>query len=438
MAAMTSDAHMELLNYIDNPIFMNAIDAGEPFQWWASTNNVSSWMELTCDKNAKIDIAFFELNTKENGNVKVMPPNNVKMLTSSIPLHSNGFASADFRRTQATLSNLAFAAFGASDRGDLVLFQRMVDALAKHIPWVDKINTLAQRLHGSATGPHFLRIAISQMALFAEINDAANVRAMASPCTTAQALLAVHATQHVSTRQVHNEFEPGLYALDVQGQAPMFMFVQPRQIGTADVSFIALAHVWLDHTATPIFVNTSQGSPDTHFADMPKHPDSEMAAVQWMPEGPSTHGVPDTLTDWAQLMQQGFNRDTRQLCNQLACATPRLLSPEESFSVVKKWAHAEPATDTLWLNTRSKETRSRPIWKVTDSMSEHPGVFIWANYARKVWAEHHPAERAMLDTLLPKMDELDSIEQWRKQMNTINIKDAFESFSLTNLIAVSP
>lgn len=440
LASMTSDAHACLLNYLDNPIFMNAIAAGEPFQWWASTNNISSWMDITCDKNTKIDIEFFELatNGNGNGNAKVMPPNNVKMLTSSTPLHSNGFASADFRRTRATLGNLAFAAFGAGRRGDLILFQRMIDALAKHIPWVDQINSLAQRLHGSAAGPHFLNQAMNQMALLAKTLDASNVHNMASPCTTAQALLAVHATQHASTRQVHNEFEPGLYALDVPGQAPMFMFVQPRQIGTADVSFTALAHVWLDHTATPVFVNTLYASPDTHFADMPNHPDSEMAAVQWIPEGPSTHGVPDTLTDWAQLMQQGFNQKTRQLCNQLACATPRLLDQEESFFVVQQWANAEPATDTLWLNTRSKESRSSLICKITDEINEHPGIFIWANYARKVWAEQHPAEHAMLDSLLPEMSRLVIIEQWRQQMNTVNIKEAFESFPLNNLITVSP
>lgn len=437
---MTSDAHACLLNYLDNPIFMNAVAAGEPFQWWASTNNdLDAWMEVTFDNNAKINIEFF--GQLSSSTVQAMPPNNVKMWLPLQPLYSNGLASADFRRTQATLGNLASAALGASLRGDLVLLQRMVDALAKHIPWVDQINSLAQRLHGSAAGPHFLNQAVLQMALLPEIVEESNVRNIASPCTTAQALLAVHATQHASTRQAHNKFEPGLYALDVPGQAPTFIFVKPRQIDTTNVAFDPIVQVWLDHTATPIFVNTVYAFPDTHFADMPNYPDSNMAAVQWMPEGTATHGALDTLTDWAQLMQQGFNQETRQLCNQLACATPRLLNPEESFSVVQKWTNAEPATDALWQNTESKATRTNRIWKNTDHIKAHTGIFMWAKYARKVWAEQHPAEHAMLDSLLPGMDRLGIVEQWRQQMKTVNFKKASvscESFPLNNLVTVSP
>lgn len=414
---MTSDTHQHFSDYLQNPIFTKFIEAGEPFQWWASTNHLAAWMEITCDKDAIIDLKAYELG--RDAVVQEMPPNNIKMV-AGLPKVASNLASLEFRRTQATLAKVAYAALGAARRDDFPLFSKMLGNLAKHVPWVEQITTLAHRMHTVDAGPRFLYVAMDQMSLIADLMDADLVRSTASPCTTAQALLAVHATLHhedLVPKNGHNQTPPGLYALESPGRATTYLFVQPETLGETK-PLPPGAHVWLDHTGAPIFLNEVKGTCDARFADMAHHPDPIMAAVQWMPEGPSKYGMLDTLTDWPTLMDQGFNTETRRLCDELAQATPRALNPQESLAVVQLWMNAPTSTQALWSNNVSKVHRTTLSFDTSNK--SHVSLAMWGQYAAQVWAQQYPKEHAVLDTLLPKMDSLGAIEEWRQQMRAMS------------------
>ena len=423
--------YVHFVDYLNNPVIRHAVDAGESLQWWGTTNHYGAWVEVACDKDANVTIQLWEI-TRQNGTPQKADPRNT---TLAAPLHtsSNGLASVEFRRMQGTIREMAYAMRGAAEREDFSLFENMAYWLGKHVPWVEQATTLAHRVHPTAAGPH-LYTALKQMTLLAELVDESVVRAIASPCTTAQALLAVHATVHAATRNEHNATQAGLYALESPGNAPMYMFVQPHDVDNDGMHKANGAHILLDHVCAPIFINEVKAAGDARFSDLVSHPNPKMAAVQWLPQGPSTFGMLDPLTNWDTLMAQGFNPETSDLCDQLAASTPRALGAAEALAVVHNWMSASVSTTALWNNNVSKVPRTTMVFDWGNK--SHVSLAMWATYASSLWSMDKTKEHAVLAGLLPAMDSLEHIEQWRVQMKALNTPanvSTSESYSMVGL-----
>ena len=434
--AMGAEQYDNFIDYLNNPVIRQAADKGQELLWWGTTNHLRAWMEIRCDKDANVDMQLWEIphNNRLLGPEapKRADPRDTK-LASPLYKRPSNVASLEFRRMQGTIRELAYAMRGAGDRKDFALFERMAASLGKHVPWVEQSTTLAHRVHPSAAGPH-LYLALQQMSLLAELVDEDVVRSVASPCTTAQALLAVHASSHAATRNEHNAAEPGLYALESFGNAPMYMFVQPHKTDSDGTHKANGAHIWLDHTGTPIFINEVKAAGDARFAWLAKHPDPQMAAVNWMPLPATKHGVPAQLTEWKALMHESFNPQTRALCDRLAQAAPRALYTHEANAVVDGWMNAQASTTSLWEENVSKVPRTQGVFDWGNK--SHLSLAMWAQYASKVWSHENPKEYAVLAGLLPAMDSLEHIEHWRHHMKALSAQTplvASESYSIVGL-----
>ena len=252
------------------------------------------------------------------------------------------------------------------------------------------------------------------MSLLADIHDPDAVRIMASPGTTAQALLAVHASKHTTP-------EPGVYALDSPGCPTTYLFVQHRlhyedTLQTVDAPLRIDqegAHIWLDTTGEPVFVNAAlRIGADALYPNPEGQPGSQ--CPDWIPEGPSLRGVLTPLDNWSDTMAQGFTSATRALCQQLANATPRALGRDECLALVEKWAQVQADASARWKDCVSKVHRREPSFS-RHASAEHC-LAIWAQYAALVWAEHYPKEHAVLQTLLPKINSFGAMDEWSRQM----------------------
>lgn len=412
LGQMKSDQAVHMLDYFNNPLLEQAIASGQSLRLWGSTDHMAAWMDVSCDNAGTIDVQLWHIAS--GSPLPQHPYPNDTKIGVPLPTRSNFVASLEFRRMHATLSKLGYATLGAARRSDFALFGDMLKPLAKHIPWVEQITLLAHRVHSSAAGPHLAQ-ALQQMSLIADIMDEDLVRSMSSPCTTAQALLAVHATLHSSRPE---SSQPGVYALESQDAPTTYLFVQPALYDPKKSLVRQGTHIWLDHTGSPIFLNELKSTADARFANLASHPDPALSSVEWMPMGPTEFGMPLTLTDWNSAMRQGFNASTRQLLDGLAAATPRAMDIQETAILVDAWMESTPSTESLWMDNTSKVHRTTTTFDTSNK--SHVSLAMWAHYAANIWADLHPKEHAVLDTLLPKMESLGAIEEWRGQMRAMS------------------
>lgn len=427
LSKMGAEQYANFIDFISNPAIRQAADNGEELQWWGTTSSYSAWVEIACDQNANVSMQLWE--TKPDGRVKKTDPVYARLATP-LATTSNAWADLEFRRMQGTIRKMACAMRSAGERLDFPLVARMAASLGKHVPWVEKILTLAHRVHSSAAGPH-LYTAIKRMGLIGELVDEDLVYVAASPCTTVQALLAVHASVHHVSFSEEIVSEPELYALESEGNPTMYMFVQFYKVNV----FTEGIHILLDHTGVPIFINEINATGNARVADLSTHPDTNMSGLACLPlRIMSYNGVQNKCTDWANFMRESFNPPTRALCDSLAQATPRALAADEALSVVHAWTNASTSTTALWGEHGNKGACTGQTFNLSNT--SHLSLAMWAQYASALWSQEKPTEHAVLAVLLPGMDSLEKIEQWRLQMRAMSVQaqpELHASYSVAGL-----
>lgn len=427
LSQMGAEQYANFIDYLNNPVIRQAADDGEELQWWGTTSSHRAWIEVLCDKDANVSMQLWE--TIPDGRVKKTDPVCARF-AAPIATTSNMLADLDFQRMQGTIREMAYAMRSVGERHEFPLLERMAASLGKHVPWIEQALTLAHRLHPSAAGRH-LYTAIKRMGLIEELVDESLVHTAASPCTTTQALLAVHASVHHVSFLDDIVPEPELYALESEGNPTMYMFVQFYKVNV----FTEGIHILLDHTGVPIFINEVKASGNARFANLSTHPDTNMSGLSWLPlRIMSYNGVQNKYTNWANFMRESFNLPTRTLCDGLAQATPRALAADEALSVVHAWTNASTSTTALWGDNISKNACT--ILKYELSNKSHLSLAMWAQYASALWSQEKPREHAVLVGLLPEMDSLEKIEQWRLQMRAMSVQaqpELHASYSVAGL-----
>lgn len=427
LSAMGAEQYANFIDYLNNPVIRQAADNGEELQWWGTTSSHRAWIEISCNKDANVSIRLWE--AKPDGRVEKTDPVYAK-LAAPLATTSTTRANLEFRRMQGTIREMAYAMRSAGERHDFPLIERMAASLGKHVPWVEQALTLAHRVHPSAAGRN-LYTAIKRMSLIGELVDESLAYTAASPCTTAQALLAVHASVHQVSFLDDIAPEPELYALESEGNPTMYMFVQFYKVNV----YTEGVHILLDRTGVPIFINEVKASGNARVADLSAHPDTRMSSIAWLPlRIQSYNGVQNKCTNWANFMRESFNLPTRALCDGLAQATPRALAADEALRVVHAWTNASTSTTALWGDNVSKSACTGQTFDLSNE--SHLSLAMWAQYASALWSKEKPTEHAVLAVLLPGMDSLEKIEQWRLQMRAMSVKaqpDLNASYSVIGL-----
>ena len=440
---LPSTAYDSVMDYLDNPLLREAADAGEPLRLWASTNGLGSWVEVACDSDANVDIQFWQRNSK--GECVHMEPCNVKMEVP-IPQKARPSHSLVFDRSYATIGKLAYAALDAARHPEEGLFEKMLAVLAQYVPRVAAAWETAKRLHGPEKAIPEMSIALRQTSFFGDYVGLDRVHATAMPCSTMQLLLNVHASAHTERLQgsaysqepepyaLDANQEPGLYALESPGQTPTYLFIGPQPAADPNVasgfSFKAKPGgllLWMDSNATPLGAYITGNERDTWWANNPEHPNLRWAGIP----GRSNVGT-ETLARHGKMY---FNSETQELCDALAAATPRRLAPQEALAVVENSIKRSATLQGLWPEDNNRKA-------IFDMVFDPKRLLVaslqrWVDWSQDVWGLAHPKERAVLTSLLPPPETLDSMQTWREHMSAMTepTQDRQQTDSYTQSLA---
>lgn len=429
LEGLPSTAYDSVLDYLDNPLLRAAADAGKPLHCWASTNSLGTWMEVVCDKDAHVDIQFWQRNNK--GECVHMDPCNVKMEVA-LPKKARPSHSLVFDRSYATIGKMAYAALDAARYPQEGLFERMLNVIADYVPRVATAWETAKRLHGPEKAITEMSIALRQTSFFGDYVGLDHVHVTAMPCSTMQLLLNVHAsvnTEHLQGKQstasprdtgpyaLDSNQKPGLYALESPGQPTTYLFIGPKPPTDPNVasgfSFKAKPGgllLWMDSYATPLGAFITGTESDTWWANNPQHPSLQWAGIP----GRSNVGT-DTLERHGKMY---FNDATRMLCDALAAATPRRVGPEEALAVVENSVKSSATLQTLWPEENNRKSISDMVFDPKRTLLA--SLQRWVDWSQGVWASAHPKENAVLTGLLPPPETLDGMQAWREHMSSMS------------------
>lgn len=426
---LPSTPHENVMDYLDNPLLRAALDEKKPLHLWASTNDLSSWMEVTCDENANVDVQFWQRNSKDG--CVPMDPRDVKMQTP-LPTRARPSHSLMFDRSYATLGKMTYCASEAARYPNEPRFRSMLATLGQYVPRVATAWEMAQRLHGTEKAAHEMAVALRPTSFFGDYVGFDRVHATAMPCSTMQLLLNVHASVHTERTQdapsedaypkdagpyaLDSNQKPGLYALETPGHPTTYLFIGPKPPTDPDVasgfSFKAKPGgllLWMNAEATPLGAFITGTESDTWWANNPQHPSLQWAGIP----GRSNVGT-DTLTRHGKMY---FNDATRVLCDALAAATPRRLGPEEALAVVENSVKSSATIQTLWPEDNSRKALSDMVFDPKRTLLA--SLQRWTDWSQDVWASAHPKENAVLASLLPPPETLDGMQTWREHMNAM-------------------
>ena len=433
LEGLPSTAYEHVMDYLDNPLLRRAADEQKPLRLWASTNALGSWMELTCDESAHVDIQFWQRNNK--GECVHMDPCNVKM---EVPLPKKARPSHNlvFDRSYATIGKMAYAALDAARYPQEGLFERMLQVIADYVPRVAAAWETAKRLHGPEKAITEMSIALRQTSFFGDYVGLDRVHVTAMPCSTMQLLLNVHASVHTehlqgeqstanprdpSPHALDSNQAPGLYALETPQKPTTYLFIGPKPPADPNVasafSFKAKPGgllLWMDADATPLGAFITGTESDTWWANNPQHPSLQWAGI------PGRYDVgTDTFERHGKMY---FNDATRALCDELAAATPRRLGPEETLAVVENSVKSAATLQSLWPDDNNRKSISDMVFNPQRILVA--SLQRWMDWSQDIWGHAHPKERSVLVSLLPPPETLDGMQTWREHMNAMNIMNA--------------
>lgn len=403
---LSNESRDQALDYLTLPMMTAAMAAGAPIRWCLSTHNQSSWMTIDVDANSNVSIAFKTI-PRSGGPAVDADPASVQF-ARPLPKGPDTLAETSFRRMHAAIGNLAFAALGAGRRNDMDQLQAMLKMLSDHMPWVDHMTALAHRMHGSAAAPHLFK-AMCSVTYLGELVDEDLAQSVASPFTTVQALLAIHATQHTTQ-------EPALYALNHPTKEPLYMFAFPEVLDEQNRMQQAGAYMLLDTTGTPIFMNTITPTAHARFCDMFEHSDPELENVRWsrfVPKPNPPVARYQRATDYFDYVQKGYTPATKDFVQRLTDSLPQRLDNDQVLKVVAAWAASPSSTEALWRGNDGKDTL---LFSMMNKDEFNTFLAMWSHWATAQWGGEHPKDHAVLQTLLPEMNSLASIDTWRHHL----------------------
>lgn len=423
---VSEEVRDQALEYLALPMFAKAFSDGTPMQWWASTQNQSSWMDISCDEKANVSIAFKTISRTKS--IEDADPQTVSF-ARPLPKKKTAISrfGVAFRRMHAAVGNLAFTILGAGRTDDMKRFLPMMQTLAQNMPWVDHMNTLAQRMHGDNAGPHLFK-ALASTAYFGELVDEDLAESAASPFTTVQALVAIHATRHTGPQTT-------LYALNHPSHAPLYLLVRPEILDKDGNCFYGDGGtiILLDHQGTPLFMNITHPA-SAKFCDMSAHQEPLLNNVRWQRTlEPGAHR--QFVTDYAHYAKEGYNQATQDFVERLTHSDMQALDHGQVLDLVFAWAQSPTSTQQLWHENEGKES----LQFIFEEETFNENLPVWTQWATEQWGQSNPKDYAMLQTLMPPMDSLDNIDAWRHRLAALApTSPAVESYTLPSMDEPTP